>query len=558
MDAVRAPHFLSRIPLQNFLPLRVVLPLAFASIILATSTSVGEANFYLIATWAAIHTGTVLAAGLIAVVAKAILTARRVETVSVWFVAGMGATAGVAKALSTAGVEASVGLSDQWTDNLAARVIGATLAGVWVFVLSAYAATGFQRLQRARDEIIRKNVATRLRTGHNVHQFELGEPLELVKTLHSRINTDQQMPSSTEIRTIVNSSIRPLSKALWSVENARYPEISLRSLLEASLRSRRIRAGWIALLWTSTAFAGLAITEGMLASAAQNATIGVLGYITWKTSSRFLPRTYGASLIAIAAISTAVVVLGFGLASVLFPRVGLSGDPVELATGSIWMVLSVIGVSIFQGAFEISEMIRHDLDNDKTRALIAQQSTEVHAAEAARGFATQLHGDIQSKLLGIATAIDHKFLSTHAVATELNSVIDSLQLLHDQPADRETSGQTDSLQQRLWSIMDSWRGLVTITLDDESAKRLVRHLEQSPELLEVVREGITNAHKHGLATAVSIVCHDRGVLTITDNGYGPRHGPPGLGSALLDLWGGSGWELTQSGDTGATLRVVLD
>lgn len=552
-----ASRSLLRVPVESFLPLRFVGPFAIFSIVLGTTISLDHANLWAGLTWAGIHTITVLGAGLIAVTAHAVLRVRRVSSVSVWFIATVGVAVGLIKAILTASLEAALGVTVEWTDNLATRALGATVAAVWVLVLSAYADTGFQRLRHARDELVRLNVATRLRTGHSVHQFELNKPLSRLESLRTAMTSDRQTPSSFEIRKIVDQTIRPVSTALWSVENARYPKIAIRSFLEASLQSKKMRAGWIAGLWAITSFAGLAIPAGVPESAVINLTIGLLAYSVWRISPRFLPGAFFASLAAIVAISAATVVGGFFIAAGVFASFELSLSTAELLTGITWMILTVMGGSVLSGAFAISETIEHDLSNVRTQTLIQEHSDSVLAEETGRNFATYLHGDIQSRLLGIATAIDHNRLSPEAVSTELDGVIESLRRLNeDSPAETVPAG-VESIEERLTVLLDSWRGLMTVTIDSESAKRLVRALEQNPGLLEIVREGMTNAHKHGLARAVSIACEEDGVLTITDDGYGPRHGTPGLGSALLNRWCGNDWELTDGGDGGAKLRVAL-
>jgi len=164
---VTASRSLPRVPLESFLPLRFVVPFAIFSIALGTTISLDHANLWTGLTWAGIHTITVVGAGLIAVAAHALLRVRRVSSVSVWFIATVGVAVGVIKAILTASLEAGLGVTVEWTDNLATRALGATVAAVWVLVLSAYADTGFQRLRRARDELVRLSVATRLGTGHN-------------------------------------------------------------------------------------------------------------------------------------------------------------------------------------------------------------------------------------------------------------------------------------------------------------------------------------------------------------------------------------------------------
>jgi anti-sigma regulatory factor (Ser/Thr protein kinase) len=76
-----------------------------------------------------------------------------------------------------------------------------------------------------------------------------------------------------------------------------------------------------------------------------------------------------------------------------------------------------------------------------------------------------------------------------------------------------------------------------------------------------VREALSNAYRHGSATAVGIVAtEERGgaaTLDVVDNGYGPRDGDPGLGSVLLDQWTESDWTLESTTGGGARLVAHL-
>ena len=112
------------------------------------------------------------------------------------------------------------------------------------------------------------------------------------------------------------------------------------------------------------------------------------------------------------------------------------------------------------------------------------------------------------------------------------------QLRKAQP-DGQPGGQAKPGHYRWADVRAAWRGLLRIDIDQVTESVLEQLCESHPEVLELVREAITNAQRHGAASVVSIEIEQRpeGVdVTVSDNGYGPRGGTPGIGSALFDRY----------------------
>ena len=549
-----------RIPVESLLPPRLLVPVLTGVIVITTATSMNVSDVRQVAIWAGIHLVTLVIAGAPAVAAKIVLLARGRAAVSLAFVMGMGVLVGLGKAVLTATAEASLGFTESLTDNLALRVMGASIAGFWVLVFTSYADTGLRRLRQAREELVQRNVATRLLSDRASFRATLDEPVRRLERLSQEYGSAQPGPTAEQIRKVVDESIRPLSKALWSVEDSRYPRISVRSFLESALRSGRLRAAWVAGLWTLTSFTGLAIPAGWLNSAAHNITIGVLAYAAWRLLPRVLPRNFLTALLALAVASSVIVLLGSLLAVLAFPALSLTIDPVNLVAGSIWMMLCVVGISGLSGALEIRQTIQRDLESHATQLWLDQKSDAQVAHESARQVATALHGEIQSRLLAIAAALDHKKMTTERAAATLGEVIEALSRLHlgasglASPQNPETPGQ------QLSSLVGAWKGLMDVRIDPVSEATLLQVVAQNPELMEIVREALTNANRHGRAKSVTIdvdTAFESVMLTISDNGYGPKQGLPGLGSLLLDHTSGGQWSLNPGDEVGSVLRVEL-
>jgi two-component sensor histidine kinase len=130
-----------------------------------------------------------------------------------------------------------------------------------------------------------------------------------------------------------------------------------------------------------------------------------------------------------------------------------------------------------------------------------------------------------------------------------------------QLADAQSSSASDeSLTEFMAGQATSWHGVATIifsasddiTLDPDSARALN----------DVAAEAIANAVKHGMATRieVSLRVEPEGlVLTVDDDGLGPRGGAHGLGAFLYTSASRSRWGLTESPTLrGARLTLRLN
>lgn len=548
------------IPVESLLPPRLVVPIGVGIIVMTTLTSAGLSNPMLVALWASIHLGTLVLAGIPAVGLKWFLIKRQIEKVTLSTVVLTGVLTGLAKALLTAATEGALGLSDNWTDNLTLRVIGASIAGVWVLTFTAYADRGLRRLDHARRKLIQRNVATRLRTDHQTFASVLEEPLTRLSTLSERAK-DSDTLDTADIRHVVDETIRPLSKALWSTEDARYPAITVRSLLRASLVEGNLRAGWIALLWSTTSFTALAIPFGVVASAAHIASIGVWAYLVWAIVARILPKNFVGSLVTIVAVSIAIVSLGSFTAATVLPDLGLTLPVANIVIGSTWMTLVVTGVSVFFGAREISDVIRRDLASHDTKALVDKRTIDTLAELSSREIAMQLHGEVQSKLLGIAAGLDHQTLSQHEALEALQQVITTLRDPDKIGAASPTVNGAMAARDMLDGLVGAWKGIVDVSFVGGSRESLEKFLADVPDAIEVVREGLTNAHRHGKAKRVAIQLENQatsGILTLEDDGYGPREGSRGLGFNLIDRLSSGRWTLSPGRERGSVLRIEME
>lgn len=557
---MRLPGLSTRIPLIHVLHLRTFAGIIPWIIVLNTVAAVDRFDVVLIGSWLAIHSVTLLVAGLPVFVTRAVMLRRGVDEVGLAFVIIAGIVLGVTKGSLTSLAEVMLGFSDEWAETVWLRSIGASVAAVWLLLLTAYARTGLERLERSRAELVRQNVATRLATQPDNPRVELQEPLHQLTVVRREVAAGAVKATPGTIRQVVDHTIRPLSRALWSVENSRYPAIRVTTLFRLSLESGRFPALAIALVWASLSFTALTVQLGVVASFAYNLATALVALVVWRFAGTLISRIIPLAVVIISVVSVAVVTVGSFLASMVVDGLYLSLTPVIVLFGAIWMTFVVIGASTVSGAMAISELIQRDLARHDTRNLVDSQADSLLTAMATRELATTLHGEVQSRLLGLAAAIDQGRLNPREVLRQLDAILDSLRTLQKTTPGTQPSVSTGDALEQLEHVQVAWRGLMQIVIDEPSERNLVALIVREPDLVEIIREALSNAHRHGNATLVEITVgleSDEIVVRVMDNGYGPRLGTPGLGTALLDRYAHKSWSLTRVDPSGAQLEIRL-
>jgi signal transduction histidine kinase len=173
------------------------------------------------------------------------------------------------------------------------------------------------------------------------------------------------------------------------------------------------------------------------------------------------------------------------------------------------------------------------------------------AALANRALARLLHADVQNELLARSVAL--RALPNETGDSEsLQRIIDEhraavVTYLTQLAEEQRSFPSNETLDDFMVGQAASWNGVATIlfsgcddlTLDSDVARALK----------DVGAEAIANAVKHGMATRVevSLRAEPEGlVITVDDDGLGPRGGAHGLGAFLYTSVSHSAWRLTES------------
>lgn len=161
---------------------------------------------------------------------------------------------------------------------------------------------------------------------------------------------------------------------------------------------------------------------------------------------------------------------------------------------------------------------------------------------ASHRIARELHGGVQSELTASALRLEwwatqHDTETLPSVLAQVTAVVDRVNLLLD--TERRPT-LTDPLE-ALAAVASVWQGIASVQLDlsDDACAMLTHDAAATESLVEVFRESLGNAVRHGRATRVQAAVRlaEPAVISVRveDNGRGlPATPVPGLGSRLLD------------------------
>jgi signal transduction histidine kinase len=216
----------------------------------------------------------------------------------------------------------------------------------------------------------------------------------------------------------------------------------------------------------------------------------------------------------------------------------------------LWILELIIVLGMSWALFESGAKVKAQLD-EVGRELGFKHSPSTGAEILrSRKLARHLHGQVNNRLLSIIGGAEP---GEKASKQELLSRID----LVLQSALEPFEAPITSAQELEESILAQWSGLVEINLEF-LPKEIVLTQDTWSLVSGVAEEGIANAVRHGFASSVKIsVLHTDSdlIVSIRDDGTGPRQGPPGIGSAFYSAISND-WVLKDTG-SGSKLRLVL-
>jgi len=216
----------------------------------------------------------------------------------------------------------------------------------------------------------------------------------------------------------------------------------------------------------------------------------------------------------------------------------------------------LIATSAFGAVYRANTEMLGSLASRVSQESIANLSRQRELSAIARQAASVLHGQVQTRLIACAAAIDRAVaINDYALLTR---TLEQARDILEQPLVVEPTPA--SLDDLLRAHRERWAGLVE--LDYKPGMSVDLDLATLQQVSLVVEEGIVNAFRHGEATHVRVSVSEDGRelrVSVVDDGAGPgSHLDPGTGSALLAHITRDRWELSRvSVEGGARLDAVI-
>ena len=352
--------------------------------------------------------------------------------------------------------------------------------------------------------------------------------------------------SADVVRPLSHDAVRTMPQA--PAEERRKPGGGLWTLVRDAVTVDPFRPGWtLALLLPSIL---------MTAIRGYGFVLGLLGAV-WIAGMAALVLTIARTFLTQRLRRLPLPTRGLIVIIVWFLAAAASALPVALAS---WWGLGptdawqVFGIPLFAyvpvmsaglaAAGAITNLWAIDEDERETRiAALRWQTQRMHQqlhAERTR-LGRYLHGSVQSRLTATALKIeyalrDEALLDTSALISEVQA---DLRVLSTNITQFDEAPVIDvEARATLEGIAAVWSRTAHITLEiDSTADVLLREDAGAAEsTVEIVREGISNAVRHGCATQISVeITADADiVIEIRDNGRFDPNAVRGMGSVQLD------------------------
>jgi len=431
------------------------------------------------------------------------------------------------------------------------RTGNAALLGGLSFTLIALISFSYQEIARSRKESLANLVAIDELLGTTRDQENQEELISAVAArllgMHNQIRVlavAQNLPEKEELagvlRKLSTDLVRPLSHQVAKLEKSQskpFKESMNVVLLIPDALFRQIP--WIILTHIFGEFRGdlqiFGLHRGLILILLNNIILGLLllGLSRlFRYSKASISRVFGFPiLIGVAqALSTGFVIRNFD------QRYSFSSFLVE----ATWTSL-VIGAISFAGAYLNTSIEAIEISKSqylrKFKSVTFQRYTNSNISHDLARF---LHGSLQTKLSTSALRV-LQAKSDEELRTELLIAADYLKmpevLLH--------ADANKSFVERLQEIKDSWEPLIQMKFSAIAFNSDIDSVALG-NLLDLINEATSNAHRHGGASTISFTIKngaDSILVEATNDGILVESFKPGLGSHIYDIATQKNWEL---------------
>jgi signal transduction histidine kinase len=420
--------------------------------------------------------------------------------------------------------------------------------------LAAIILAAQERYRRGRDALIAELFNQQAvspqggseRMGRDNPHEKLRKIVTSTRDLLGRQTSDEKELSRT-LGEILDKNIRPLTHELWAGPGRRYTDFSFLNLIQIAVSRHQhwpiLTAGAVLAANGLFVIEATGWREGM-ARAAITATLA------WLTASllRALPtRRMVHSVVFLLAGICVFAITNEVVAGALFgPFLTLSPALSALANGVLFAG-SLMVFGMLRVARNDHLGIHNELRQLQEGRYVMRSVSAEQWRNRQRDLAQLLHGRLQNHMLSLILS-----LTTNTARIHRDKVLADLDVIEKHLNQQDAlllKKLSGGIREQLEELANMWEGIVTVRVHVDNY--LIPSSDASDAICVLAEEAITNAVRHGLASAVAIrVSHgtDHWRLEVYDNGVGPRNGRPGLGTLTAQQIAADRWSLSARTD----------
>lgn len=379
-------------------------------------------------------------------------------------------------------------------------------------------------------------------------QTRLEESYSTVR--ESSEDSESMRTAANEIRGQIEIALKPLSKRLWLNSMYEFPQIRFSRLLGDAIWNLKYPFIPILLILTVSALVNLSPASGITWSVVTGVS-GFVSFILIESLRRILVR----QLTSLREIINLFFVLSAGLITGLFSALSLR---IYNGEGSYFLALLfapyLSALILTSSAITLALSDRREiLDNlsKGARRLTQNTNDSLQSSQAA----SYIHNSLQSELTALAR--EFELVAENPGTGKSKKVMEKLDALIRRSMGEDFSNFLESPETRLERVIQSWSGIIELTLDID--RNLFTDPARANLFVQLVEESLANSVRKGQASIVKIKAAfigSRLVIEISDNGRFEKKGNPGLGSAWIERFAVGEWKF-ESHETGTRLRVEL-
>jgi len=501
--------------------------------------------------WLAIYSVAILIVGLLNLALEKILFSKRREVpISPLIALANHGLHGLLFALALYDGSKVFGLN--YSGNVIYQVSVTVLLSLWWGPMMAIFLDHRAENSEQRKVLVERAVTTETLSLHQLQSREiLGEILhgevaaELAlaeRELRTEAAKDDHVAVADILRRTASQKVRPMSHEMAKLVAINYPHIRWWRLPLNIVRNQSINVPMI----IAIALVGggaqqielLGIIHALQIMIALYIFIALFGF-----SANHLMKKYPQHHMLIF-ISTALLLQISIPVNVYFREIWAPGNSsiswqIQQLVSGLALILTTSGFGAWSSINNrLNANFREDIDHRRIEAIAISRQIADETRDAAR----LLHGEVQTKLVACAMAIDHAVAVGDEKRLEL-AIAQALTVLTS-PIGGAPFSQT--IEEEISRKVSLWDQICTITFNIAQDVPKIDSVRVS-QIGRVVEEGISNAVRHGHAKNISIeltkAWSNSIDVEIRDDGIGPQNGEPSLGSALLTQATSGHWSL---------------